>query len=248
MQWLFVRRFVAWGAMTAATCALAQQLEAQPRPANEPRPPPYLAEPVDFRSLLPPPPRKGSRILDEDPRQVAVLQDASDERFKAAAFDSRYLLPRFNEAFGEEIDRRRIPETVRLLNRTIRDVVVPTFAAKDHFLRTRPYQDTQLRRVCGAEKAPAPIENPKERSSYPSGHSAYGWAVAMVLARVKPERTEALMQRAVEYGESRIICGMHYPSDVEAGRVVAAAVVSRLWADAGFRADLDRARVEIAAR
>jgi len=247
MQARVARSLLAVVLAMGCTALRAQQLEAQARPASEPRPPPYLAEPVDFRSLLPAPPSKGSRPPDED-RRVELLQEVSDDRFRSAAFDSRFTYPRFNEAFGQEIDRRALPHTVHLLNRTLRDVAITTFNAKEHYLRTRPYQDTQLKRVCGAAKAPSPVENPKERSSYPSGHSAYGWAVGMVLAKVNPERAEALMQRAAEYGESRVICGMHYPSDVEAGRVIAAAVVSRLAANADFQSDLQRARAEVSAR
>src|SRR5258708_39871974 len=124
----------------------------------------------------------------------------------------------------------------------MRAVAFRTFEAKNLFLRARPFQNSQLKRVCGADKAPAPEENPKDRSSYPSGHSSYGWGVAMILAKLKPERAEQLLQRASEYGESRIVCGMHYPSDVESGRVIAAAVVSRLAANPGFTRGLDPAR------
>jgi hypothetical protein len=36
----------------------------------------------------------------------------------------------------------------------------------------------------------------------------------MILARVAPDRTPPLMARAAEYAESRLICGVHFPSDV----------------------------------
>jgi acid phosphatase (class A) len=70
----------------------------------------------------------------------------------------------------------------------------------------------------------------------------------MVLARVDPSRTAALMSRAAEYAESRLVCGVHYPSDIEAGHAVAAAVVAELDGNANFRADLERAREELAAQ
>ena len=66
----------------------------------------------------------------------------------------------------------------------------------------------------------------------------------MILARVAPERSEALMARAEEYEESRLVCGMHFPSDVEAGHEVAVAVVAHLDASSEFRADLNKARKE----
>ncbi len=67
----------------------------------------------------------------------------------------------------------------------------------------------------------------------------------MILARVAPDRAAALMARAAEYAESRLICGVHFPSDVYAGQAVAAAVVSRLDASAEFQSDLDRVRAEL---
>jgi acid phosphatase (class A) len=83
-------------------------------------------------------------------------------------------------------------------------------------------------------------------ASYPSGPSVHGWTVAMILSRVAPERAQALMDRAEEYEESRLICGMHFPTDIEAGQVVAAAVVTRLDTSAEFRADVAKAGKEYA--
>jgi acid phosphatase (class A) len=225
--------------------AAGQQFEYQPRPKDEPRPAPYLAERVDFRGLLPASPANGSFSDDQDRRTVGLLQETGNERFRLAELDSRFLYPRFSEAFGEPIDRARLPATVHLLNRAMRDVAATTFAAKDHFRRARPYQNVQLARLCGSARPPAPEPNPTERSSYPSGHGSYGWAVAMILARLKPERAAQLLERAAEYGESRVVCGLHYPSDVAAGRVIAAAVVATLAGNPQFDADLERARAEL---
>jgi acid phosphatase (class A) len=55
------------------------------------------------------------------------------------------------------------------------------------------------------------------------------------------------MKQAEEYMESRLICGAHFPSDVEAGHDVAIAVVSRLDASPEFQADLAKARKELSA-
>jgi acid phosphatase (class A) len=134
---------------------------------------------------------------------------------------------------------------IRLLNRALQDVSATTFAAKDHFSRPRPFQRNQLQRVCGRDKPPAPDANPTSGNSYPSGHSSYGWATAMILARLAPDRAEALFARASEYAESRLVCGVHFPSDVTAGKLVAAAVVTSLDADPAFRSDLARARAEL---
>jgi acid phosphatase (class A) len=53
-----------------------------------------------------------------------------------------------------------------------------------------------------------------------------------------------LFARALLYQESRLVCGMHFPSDIEAGHEVAIAVVSHLDASREFQSDLAKARKE----
>lgn len=225
--------------------ALGQQLESTPRPARE-HPKGYLAPGVvDYRTLLAAPPSPGSAVDTLDVSAVTALQTgASPDRWTTANDDAEFVYPRFIGAFGAPIDRAHAPILVALLNRVIRDVVAPTFAAKEDFARARPFQRNQLVRVCGEAVAPAPDPNPTERSSYPSGHSAYGWSVALVLAQVAPDRAALILARAEDYGLSREICGAHFPSDVEAGRVLATAVVTQLGANPEFARDLAAARAE----
>lgn len=229
----------------AVTPGFPQTFEREPPPKDGMRPQPYLTtEAVDFRSILGPPPAASSAQDKQDEQAVEDEQLVPEARWHSAELDGEFVYPRFEEALGKPIDRNTSPALVMLLNRALRDVAATTFAAKEHFQRPRPFQRVALKRVCGEEKPPKPQVRPMGGSSYPSGHSAYGWAVAMVLARVAPERADALMARAQSYTESRVICGVHFPSDVEAGQVIAAAVVSRLDTDPAFRADLASARVE----
>jgi acid phosphatase (class A) len=231
----------------SATPLFAQQLEREPPPAGEPKPQPYLAgEPVDFRMVLAPPPAKGSVEDGADRQSVEALQKASEARRQSAALDEKFVYSRFDDVFGRAIDRKTSPVLVNLLNRAMRDVGAMAFPAKDYFQRPRPFQRIQLQRTCGSEPPPKPEANPVRGSSYPSGHSSGGWAVAMILARVAPERAEAIMSRATEYAESRVVCGRHFPSDVEAGHTVAAAVIARLDAAPEFQHDLAEARAELA--
>ena len=225
---------------------LAQQVETPPPPKGTPRALPYLAtDAVDYRVLLPSPPAIDTPRDAADRDAVELFQARADAaRWRVATEDSAYLYARFAEALGYPLDRATLPLTVALLNRSLRDVSTPSFRAKEDFHRPRPFQRMRLSRVCGADTAPAPEENPTTGSSYPSGHAAYGWTVALVLARVAPERTSALMARASEYAESRVVCGVHFPTDIEAGRIIAAAVVDRLLASPQFQTDLAAARAE----
>jgi acid phosphatase (class A) len=232
------------------TPLFAQQLEREPAPTGEPRPQPYLAaaDAVDYRTVLAPPPAVGSIEDDADRHSVEAWQKASAARRELATLDEQLVYPRFDEAFGRPIDRNSSPILVNLLNRAMRDVGATAFPAKDHYHRPRPYQRIQLQHACGKEPPPKAEANPTRGTSYPSGHSSAGWAVAMILARVAPDRAEAVMARATEYAESRIVCGRHFPSDVEAGHTIAAAVIARLDASPEFQKDVAAARAELSKR
>ena len=83
--------------------------------------------------------------------------------------------------------------------------------------------------------------------SYPSGHTAIGWATALVLAEINVDRQNEILQRGFEMGQSRVICGYHFQSDVDAARIVASAVVARLHANDAFNKQLEKAKKEFAA-
>lgn len=218
-------------------------------PTTEAPPQRYLGDgDLTFGMILSAPPSTDTPIYAADDEVVLALQQVDDARYASALEDARLLYPRFASAFGRPIDRETSLTLVRLLDRAIADVNAVTFAAKDHYERPRPFQRLRLRRVCGMDNLPAPSPSPSGGASYPSGHTAWGWTTAMVLARIDPSRAEVLMARAAEYAESRIVCGVHYPTDISAAHTVAAAVVARLDGNAEFRADLERAREEAARR
>jgi acid phosphatase (class A) len=202
---------------------------------------------VDYRSVVGPPPAQDSAWDHADEQLVEALQSVDDARQQSAKLDEEELYPRFAEAFGRTIDTKHSPVLVAMLDRAVSDANWTAGKAKDRYQRPRPYQRLQLQHTCDKTTAPKPEDHAVEGTSYPSGHSTRGWTVAMVLARVAPDRAEALMKRAEEYEESRLICGMHFPTDVQAGQSVAEAVVGHLDAARNFQTDLARARKEYAA-
>ena len=200
----------------------------------------------DSLALLPPPPAPGStaQTADDDsfhrlgalrgtPRGELARQDAQ-LKFPAAA-------QAFSCALGVPVSAQETPHLEMLLRRTLTDAGRATYKAKDHYQRTRPF-------VAFAQPSCTPQEEHHlaKDGSYPSGHSAVGWAWAMVLTEVAPDRADALLQRGRAFGQSRGICGVHWRSDIEAGRLVGAATVARLQSDAVFNAQLALARAEVA--
>lgn len=53
--------------------------------------------------------------------------------------------------------------------------------------------------------------------------------------------------RGRSFGESRLVCNVHWQSDILEGRFMGAATVARLHANADFREDIEIARAELAA-
>ena len=80
--------------------------------------------------------------------------------------------------------------------------------------------------------------------SYPSGHTMRGWSAAMILSEINPAAADALFERAWEYGESRVIAGAHWQSDVDASRPAASIGYAKLQTSSAFRAQMKKAKRE----
>jgi acid phosphatase (class A) len=200
----------------------------------------------DSLALLPPPPAIASAAQEADNvafRALSALQGSP--RGQLAREDANLQFPQaaaaFSCALGITISEQTTPHLNMLLRRTLADAGLSTYKAKDHYQRTRPF-------VAFKTASCTPDEDAKlaKDGSYPSGHSAVGWSWALVLAEVAPQRSDALLQRGRAFGQSRGICGVHWQSDIEAGRLIGAATVARLHTHAGFTAQLAAARDEVA--
>jgi acid phosphatase (class A) len=123
-----------------------------------------------------------------------------------------------------------------LLRRVRMDASRANDRAKNRYHRPRPFMVTHETPCSMDESSP---------NSYPSGHASIGWAWALTLAQIDPEHAGAILRRGLDFGTSRVVCGVHWTSDVEAGRIIGAATVSRLHANSLYVAQLERAREEI---
>ena len=84
-----------------------------------------------------------------------------------------------------------------------------------------------------------------ESGSYPSTHSMIGMLTGMVLVELVPNRSSELLARGVEFGESRVVCGFHYQSDVDAGRLAAAGLMARLRGEQTYRDAVEAVRKDL---
>ncbi len=197
--------------------------------------------------LVPPPPAKGSAklALDEEvSRKALALRDTP--RWELAAEDAELMFPEaagaFSCALGIPITEMGTPHLYMLLRRTLADAALSTYTAKNHYQRKRPFMKNN-EPTC----TPDDEELLRKDGSYPSGHTAIGWAWALILTEIAPDRADAILARGRAFGESRNICNVHWHSDVAEGRFMGAAAVARLHADPAFRAELEAAKNELAA-
>jgi acid phosphatase (class A) len=208
----------------------------------------YLATQAipDSQALVPAPPAPGSAALAQD---HAVMHGAlalrDTPRFAQATRDADLDFPfaagTFACALGTGIDAQHTPAAYRLLQRTLDDAARSTRTAKQRYGRVRPFVENGAPTCTPADETAL-----RGSGSYPSGHVAVGWMWALVLAQAAPERTDALLARGRSFGESRLVCNVHWQSDLLQARFMAAGTFARLQSDPVFRADIAAASAELA--
>lgn len=198
-------------------------------------------------TLLPAPPAAGSAAQARDNASAKAAQAMRNSpRWKQAVQDADLKFPAVAETFacavGVEIGAETTPTLYKMLQRTMADIGLSTYPTKNKFQRTRPFVATSTPTCTPDEEAFL-----RKDGSYPSGHSAIGWGWALILAEAAPDRADAILDRGRAFGQSRVVCNVHWLSDTEEGRVMAAATVARLHGEPEFRRDLEAASREIAA-
>lgn len=213
------------------------------------KPEDYYLQEGDFASsymLLPEPPDSTSlTFLNDKARYLWGKSLRDTPRGQQAYEDSNLSGPgvavAFSEAFGIEIGKETTPEIYKLISEMREDAGdLSTREAKNYYKRKRPF-------VYFGEPTCNPDHEAglRNNGSYPSGHTAIGWATALVLSEINPSRQDQILKRGYEMGDSRVICGFHYQSDVDAGRITGAAAVARLHADPAFQKQLAKAKKEM---
>ncbi len=197
----------------------------------------------DSLAILPPPPAENSAAFTNDRAQYYQTRILPDRlRTERAASDADYknINLAFSFAFGRTISPQTTPQLWKLLQGVLQDS--HDFAmrsAKNHYQRLRPFVVFHDH-TCTPEKD----EKMAKTGSYPSGHASFGWATALVLAQINPARQTEILRRGYDFGQSRVICGAHWQSDVDSGRLMGAAVYARLQTSAAFRQQLAAAQAE----
>lgn len=195
----------------------------------------------EFVALFPPPSAADSVATRHELDQLLELQRArTPAQVDAAQHDRKKDLSRFHAALGfDPADPPKLPALRTLTNHVEADIGPYVRAAKQKFRRLRPYKIEPRLKPC--------IGDVQGDLSYPSGHATYGYVMEGVLAQLVPERRLSLEKRADQYARQRMVCGVHFRSDLEAGRTGANYLVAHLNESADFRRQAHAAAAELRA-
>jgi acid phosphatase (class A) len=219
----------------------------------------------DGIALLPPPPAADSVLQKQDLAAVLAAQKTrTPALIKRAQTDRDFF--GFATVFGPKFTPENIPVAASFIRKVTAETGAMVDRVQNCWQRPRPFivsQDVQPADNAGqnmmaqpgmmmSNAAPhgagAPCK-PAEKSpgasySYPSNAANAAMTAAILLADMVPEKREALFARAWEFGENRVILGVHFPSDIEAGRMIASAMIAVMMQNPEFKTDLAAARAE----
>jgi acid phosphatase (class A) len=240
------RTFAAWLCSCALLVAVGAQAQTMKpvKPANAPPRVAYYidATVLDLADLIPNPPAVDSAANKAELAELHRIEAARtpDQVAAAKADEDDEDLFLYRSVLGAGFNPDALPITAELGEHVNNEQSIAGGALKPVFQRVRPYKtDPTLHPVCALTEL---------ANSYPSGHALTGYLEGLTLAEIVPEKRTEILARADEFAHNRLVCGVHYPSDVEASRRVAYIVFGYMMATPRFQRDLAAAKAEMHAK
>ena len=207
------------------------------------------AELPNMANILPAPPEFESArfVADQSQHLWGKLMRLDEARCAQAQRDAVYsmqtIIDEFGGIFGLEITKEGTPEIYSILQNVCASCDSIYSDAKAYFNRKRPYAYYNEGTI-----VPEKEEKHRNEGSYPSGHTVLGWTSALLLADINQsnEAMEGLLARGYEFGQSRVIAGYHWQSDVDAGRMAGSVLYQLIRNHERFIEQLAKARAEFA--
>jgi acid phosphatase (class A) len=218
-------------------CLVALSIGLAPALAYE-RPHYLSSNAIDLTVILPPPPRPASKAEEDDVAAVAAIQrEASPERAAQAIADDEATVRRFaGSVLGPRFTEENAPKTFALLRRVSEEGNAISELAKQKWDRPRPFLVSKQVRSLVAQPTNA---------SYPSGHTTFAYEMAILLGSMIPDKRDVLFERAADFARSRIITGVHFPTDIAAGRSAGTSIAALLLQSESFMKDFVEAKAEL---
>lgn len=148
----------------------------------------------------------------------------------------------FDCVLGTRLAEQPRPALTRLMNRLLIDSARVTNVLAEREPRRRPLAERPDLQPCVRMDEAA-----RNSPSWPAGGAVAGAAYGEMFAALAPDHADAARQRGLDIGLSRAFCRVNWHADVSDGLQIGQAVYERAAATAGFTADLEAARAEVAA-
>ncbi len=227
--------------LALSIAVLVEGCTSAPERAANAASPYFDANTLDLSRVLPPPPGDDSAITrSEIALMLKIQQERTPEEAELARADASYSVFRFADALGhpDVFNAKALPITNSLFRKVLHEEGAVVQAGKRGFKRPRPFV---------LEPRIEPVIKKPTNDSYPSGHAMWSRVVGLLLADMLPEYSEKIMARADDFAFHRVVAGVHYPSDVEAGKHAGTALAAFLLASPAFQPDYAEARRELRA-
>jgi membrane-associated phospholipid phosphatase len=167
---------------------------------------------VDLKKIIPEAPANDSLATKADLETVYNVQlRRTPEQVAIATYFANDNVFQFDAVIGPWFNAKNLPKTAEFFEQIRLDRFAISTKGKEYWNRPRPPLVDPRIKAC--------IELPAS-GSYPSGHSTQAYTVAGLLGEIFPELKDALRERARLVAWSRIVGGVHYPSDIVAGQIL----------------------------
>ena len=172
-------------------------------------------------------------------KTMRLNKERADIAIRDAVYGIDCIIREFSEPFDLQISKEETPEIYKVLREGTATCDSICKWPKKYYMRKRPFMRFN-------ETTLYPEDEPhlRKNGSYPSGHTLLGWSSALLLSEINPDRADTLLARGLMYGESRVIVGAHWQSDVDAARLAASAAYARLHTSERFLQQMRLARQE----
>ena len=191
---------------------------------------------LDLTMILPSPPPNNSAATMKELAEVLTIQvTRTPEMVARAQADDAEEIWRFADVVGPKFDKAALPKTAAFFERIAATEGAVVDPAKKIFNRPRPYLVSDLVQ---------PVLEKSNSGAWPSGHATVGTMMGIVLSNMLPEKRDVIMARA-EFGENRVVAGMHLPMDIEEGRIAGSVIAATIMQRDDFKAEFEAAKSEL---